>query len=113
MARAIRRHRSASALSSADVIIFVTSPLSRAPHQRRNPTEGKSELSAQNSTPRASPAPCPSPMAGRLRYRCFEFVVLINRVPVLAGKNAERVRHYSGAGITDQNRSQAVDNLRK
>jgi hypothetical protein len=51
MARAIRRHRSASALSSADVIIFVTSPLSRAPHQRRNPTEGKSELSAQNSTP--------------------------------------------------------------
>ena len=48
-----------------------------------------------------------------VEIRCFEFVVLINRVPVLAGKNAERVRHYSGAGITDQSRSQAVDNLRK
>ena len=72
------------------------------------------ELSGQNSSSGASRAPRRSPLvAGRLRYRCFEFVVLTSRVPVPAGKNAERVYHYPSAGITDQRRSQAVDNLRK
>jgi hypothetical protein len=70
------------------------------------------ELSGQNSSSGASPRRSPL-VAGRLRYRCFEFVVLISRVPVPAGKKAERVCRYSGARITDQNRSQAVDNLRK
>ena len=41
MARAIRRHRSASALSSVDVNIWVSPYLPRTPHQHRNPTEGK------------------------------------------------------------------------
>jgi hypothetical protein len=112
-ARAIRRHRSASALSSVDVSIWVSPHLSRTPPSAPKSYRGKVRAVCSKQHTGASPAPCPSPMAGRLRYRCFEFVVLINRVPVLAGKNAERVRHYSGAGITDQNRSQAVDNLRK